>query len=87
MTWQPRYVAYCYSQGELDPSHMLETDRERWPGGVMCGFILWIQEQWRVYRKLNNLPPNEPVSEAHHENFDTWLSELYVPLRQGALIP
>jgi hypothetical protein len=47
---QPRYAAYCVKNGK-NPDEMLEADRKRWPGGVMCGYILWIQKSILRYRK------------------------------------
>ena len=44
MKWNPRFVAYAAAHGKT-PSAMLEHDDEAWPGGKMCGFILWIREK------------------------------------------
>jgi hypothetical protein len=60
----PRYLAYCLAHGETDPEVMLERERERWPGGVMVGYSLWIQEQWREF----------PGAPWEHEAFDAWLA-------------
>lgn len=47
---QRRYAAYCVKNGKT-PSEMKEYDRKRWPGGLMCGYILWIQESLLKFRE------------------------------------
>ena len=42
----PRYLAYCAAHGWRTPEAMLEHDKKLYPGGCMCGFILWMNEQW-----------------------------------------
>lgn len=50
------YLAYCRAHGHADdPEGMLAADRETWPGGHMCGFILWVgskRREWARYRGL-----------------------------------
>jgi len=46
----PRYVAYAQAHGKT-PVKMLAHDRAAWPGGCMCGFILWMAEQKRAFWK------------------------------------
>ena len=53
---------------------MLERDREAYPGGVMCGYILWISEQWRLWRTEKGYGPNPILSEIDHAEFDRWLN-------------
>ena len=48
----PRYVAYAKLNGKT-PAEMLESDRETWPGGCMCGFILWISENERSFFRMH----------------------------------
>lgn len=45
----PRYMAYVHAHGVFDPDHMLEIDAARWPGGKMCGFLLWNAHQIDVF--------------------------------------
>ena len=40
--FSPRFTAYARSQG-LAAQQALEADIERYPGGKMTGFILWIR--------------------------------------------
>lgn len=65
-TWDghnPRWVLYCQERGYPNPDAALEAERKQWPGGVMCGFVLWINEGLRQYKAARNLPPNEPISD------------------------
>jgi hypothetical protein len=41
--WNPQYVQYAKVHGRT-PDDMLAHDRERWPGGVMTGYILWVSQ-------------------------------------------
>jgi len=66
----PRYLAYCRAHGE-DPAAMLAKDDERFPGGVMAGFILWVGEQWRAWSAESGR--TRPFSAADHAAFDGWL--------------
>lgn len=71
---QRRYVAYCVAHGAASPDEMLTRDRTRWPGGLMCGFILWIKAQWEAWKSETKW--RGPVlSEEDHANFDIWLAE------------
>ena len=47
----PRYVAYASAHGKT-PDEMMKHDRIAWPGGCMCGFILWIDEQKQLFWKV-----------------------------------
>lgn len=70
--YQPRYIAYCKDQGRSTEDQM-DHDSLKWPGGVMCGFILWISNRWATWKKENNWPPHAVVSETQHTAFDKWL--------------
>lgn len=48
-SFQPRYVAYATAHGR-DPEAMLDHDDERFPGGCMAGFIVWVGAQLRDFR-------------------------------------
>lgn len=91
MTWNPRYLAYARAEGEPDPDAMLARDRERYPGGSMCGFMLWIQARWREWAATLTLPraatrwgTDEPdhrralLCGYTHDDFDRWLNETYL---------
>jgi hypothetical protein len=68
----PRFIAYAKSEG-LAPAAVLSLDAERFPGGKMTGFMLWIQGRWAAWRRLNGLARYEQLSEADHAAFDAWL--------------
>jgi len=85
--WTLRYTAYAQAHGR-SPEEMLEADMERYPGGKMVGFTLWIQDKWRQWRKLfGPAPVKVPQlqgcpdlgywdwhpNEAAHKHFDEWL--------------
>lgn len=70
-TYQPRYVAYCVAQGR-DPDAQLAHDSEAWPGGCMCGFMLWIGERWNEWEKLFGKRPIKGPDV--HAAFDKWLN-------------
>lgn len=48
----PRFLAYCKAHGRT-AKQQLKQDRIDWPGGVMCGFILWIAKKREEFYKVN----------------------------------
>lgn len=48
MNYQPRYLAYAKAHN-MTPEAMLTHDEKEYPGGKMCGFILWISAQVRAF--------------------------------------
>ena len=69
--YQSRYVAYAAAHGR-SPGDMLVFDRERWPGGAMAGFILWITARWREWDA--NTGHRGSHGPAEHKAFDAWLA-------------
>lgn len=74
-----RYTAYSRFHGR-GPESMLEHDKKRWPGGQMCGFILWVQSKWHEFAKLHGVRDSRGVvlkygADKAHDMFDTWLEE------------
>jgi hypothetical protein len=51
-THNPNFTAYAMAHGNT-PEKQLEIDTELWPGGKMCGFVLWISEMKRAFYKKN----------------------------------
>jgi len=48
MGLNPRYIRYATVHGNT-PEEQMEKDKVRWPGGCMCGFILWIDQAMRAF--------------------------------------
>jgi len=46
----PHFIAYASSNGNT-PEKQLEVDDKKFPGGKMCGFILWISANKQAFRK------------------------------------
>ncbi len=44
----------------------------RWPGGVMTGYILWINERWSAFCKLFGRN-RFFLTDQDHREFDKWL--------------
>lgn len=72
MKWNPRYVAYAKAHGQK-PADMLKHDEEAWPGGKMCGFILWIRE--KIFAFVKEQPEVACCRDcaAHNPRFDKFL--------------
>lgn len=49
-TWSREYVAYSKAHGNT-PEKQIEKDDAAWPGGIMCGFILWMSEAISQFKK------------------------------------
>lgn len=82
--FNPRYVAYAKIHAR-DSETMLAYDKQRYPGGCMAGFMIWIRCRWAEYRKTVGLHPEASLSVADHQDFDAWLerkvSEPYASIR------
>jgi hypothetical protein len=74
--YQHRYIVYCRSNGN-EPEKQLETDKERYPGSCMCGFICWIHEMWSDFYKNAKLDSKLPKTEEIHDMFDKFIDEKY----------
>lgn len=46
----PLFVSYAKSNG-LSPSRQLDLDTLKYPGGIMCGFLLWVTERKQAFRR------------------------------------
>lgn len=45
----PRYVAFARAHGRT-PDEQAAYDEARWPGAVMCGFMLWMDQVKQAFR-------------------------------------
>jgi hypothetical protein len=70
-----RYVAYCRAESVDDSATMLALDRERWPGGPMCGFMCWVQKRWNEWYAATGWPRDAPKGQPQHDEFDAWLAQ------------
>lgn len=75
--FQPRFAAYARVHGRT-PEAQIEHDKAAWPGGVMCGFVLWNNERWREWRAANGYRHDDILPSDAHERYDRWLAELPV---------
>lgn len=73
--WNPRYVAYAKEHGKT-PEEMLAHDEVAWPGGKMCGFMIWINDRWTEFCLLNPDVKRKFLTEQDHKDFDKWLVEI-----------
>lgn len=69
--WSPRFFEYCRAHGKT-PEEMLAADDLRFPGGKMCGFMLWIGARWDEWQRRN--PEVFIKTEEHHNDFDRMLA-------------
>jgi hypothetical protein len=68
--YNPRYLAYCKAHGKI-PNAMMMHDEQRFPGGCMAGYILWIGGKWAEWKKVTG--NNGPLGNEHYTQFDEWL--------------
>ena len=75
-SWNPRFIAYAKAHGNT-PEGQLEADRVQFPGGCMCGFLLWMNQQWGEFCKLHGVSnPDHAYLKLGAECgriFDAWL--------------
>lgn len=80
--WNPYYVAYALAHGRA-PRAMLDADVLDWPGGKMCGFILWMSTRWAQWRKLHDIEPDAVLSDLGHADFAGWLAGRSFQIGEG----
>ena len=73
---QHRYLCYAAAHSRT-PEAMLEHDREAWPGGHMCGYLIWISREWQAWSREHEKPRtcHTPVD---HADFDARLRRMYL---------
>ena len=69
----PRYIQYARQHGKT-PEEMLAHDRKAWPGGSMCGFILWTRA--RIGEAYKAIPGAfiRGGGLCDHDAYDAWLA-------------
>lgn len=72
--WNPRFEHYARAHCRT-PEMQLRHDAVRWPGGIMCGFQLWISARWSEWREMHGLKRDAILSNEDHVEFDRWLAE------------
>lgn len=74
LSFNPRWVNYARVHGRT-PEDQLTHDRKAWPGGSMCGFILWGRAQIGTFGKAH--PEAFTCGRlVDHESYDRWLDAL-----------
>ncbi len=68
----PRYLAYCKAHFKT-PDEMMTRDHVDYPGGLMTGFILWVNAQWNAWATITKADLNF-LSERDHKDFSAWLT-------------
>lgn len=76
--WNPRFVAYAQAHGRT-PEAQLEADRERWPGGIMAGFIVWTRQRWQVWAEEIGRRDLEVLTQEEHDAFTAWVLATSTP--------
>lgn len=79
MIINPRYARYAEAHGRT-PDEMHEADVIDWPGGSMCGFMLWMGEQWATFCRIHDVLNTRELrlklgSEETDAQFDAWQRE------------
>lgn len=71
--YQQRYISYSTAHGKT-PEQMIACDKHKFPGGCMCGFILWIGSKLQEYKKTDT---NAFVGDflQDHDGFTKYLSQ------------
>jgi len=79
MRWNPRFVCYARDHG-MTPEEMLAYDTEKWPGGKMTGFILWIGARRQDFCRIFAI--NREDFKFHSKDFDVWLEGFRGPEKE-----
>lgn len=68
----PRYVVYARAHGKT-PDEMMAHDDKAWPGGVMCGFIIWMSQQQTLFYKAHPEAFLDRYTISDSAAWDAWL--------------
>lgn len=73
----PRYIAYAAAHNRTH-SEMLAYDSQRYPGGKMAGFIIWMSQRWSEWDKSKGHDPYwHARTELEQDEFTAWLASQY----------
>lgn len=65
----PYFLAYCRANGNT-VDQQIQKDEIEYPGGRMCGFILWTNEKQKNFlKKYPNIPSSLVASHPEYSNF------------------
>ncbi|CCG43239.1 hypothetical protein [Magnetospirillum molischianum] len=72
LAYNPRYANYARAHGRT-PEEQVAQDHLDWPGGSMCGFMLWNREKVGEFGKVN---PDAFMAGGlwDHAAYDAWLT-------------
>ena len=73
----PRYLNFCRVHGRT-PDEQCAYDSERWKGGSMVGFILWMSQQKRAFHRAHPEAFYDPRSSwaiVDYAAWDRWLDQ------------
>lgn len=73
LAFNPRFANYARAHGRT-AAEQLEHDRAAWPGGSMCGFVLW--NNAKIAEATTVIPNAFVVGGAlvDHAAYDAWLT-------------
>jgi hypothetical protein len=77
--WNPRYVQYALAHRKT-PEQMIEADKERWPGGHMAGFMIWISQRKSEFYEAHPEAFLDRYRISDHKAWDDWIRQRAVEL-------
>jgi hypothetical protein len=81
--YNPVYLRYCAEHGETDPDVMLAKDSERYTGGRMAGFLLWVSAKRRAFHASNPKAFFQGSAASGISDLGAWYRFLGVPAKEG----
>jgi hypothetical protein len=80
--WNPEYLAYCRSKGNVEPEDQLAFDSAAYAGQSMNGFIRWTNEHLTKFAKIIKTDCFS-MDIDDRLNYRKWLDRLY-PMKEAA---
>ena len=80
LSHNPRFVNYARYHGNT-PEQQLAHDRQRYPGGVMTGYVLWNRSRIVMF---SHIEPRAFTCGGltDHESYDRWLTDYVTQARR-----